>query len=210
MPNTSYATKAELKIRVNVRQGEEVNDAFLQDLLNQAAQFVDRETRQPLEGYEAYTATATPETRYYDDDGSDIVVIDDCLSVTQVLRGGTEVAAGYWRLDPPNGLPKVRLLFRPTATPARTTAALDWYQGPFPGIGVAQIAVTGIWGYSATCPPGVKGLVLTLAERMYERTGHTPQEGLGGVTPEMVLDRYVERELRHYDKRRPVLFGTGQ
>src|SRR5690349_13273241 len=117
MANSTYATIAELKPLVSIESSNTSSDTMLQRILNSAARQFDMGTRSPLEGYEAFTASAS-ETRYFDDSVFDgYVPIDDCLTVTAVTRDGVTISSSDYKLWPYNrgNGPATRLYWSVTA-----------------------------------------------------------------------------------------------
>lgn len=201
MANTTYATIAQLKPRVTIRAASTDSDPLLQDLLNQAAAFIDGATRGYRVGYEAFSASAS-ETRTFDDALDGIVPIDDLLTISAVTRGGTAVTSDYYKLWPANALPRLRLYLRLDATVLTLGIGGTWYDSPIRGAGLQQIAITGTWGYSTTVPPAITGLTLTLAERLYERLGRMPIDPVNlSVNPDVVLDRYLLAGLKPFQRQ---------
>ena len=205
---TTYADTATLRTRLNLAPptvpppSPDPLETLLQALLNQAAAFLDKATRHPPEGVEAFVAT-TGTTRTFPDSVTGWIVVDDLLSVTLVTRGGVVVPSTAYTLMPFNQTPHLGLLFGPAAPPMILPVTVPYYSG-FAGVTVAQaaearVAITGTWGYSATVPGVITGLCLTLAERLYERTGHQPADPLSGLpAPETVLDSYLSQQIRQY------------
>lgn len=175
MPNTDYATDEELKPRLSIK-ADKTPAVDLWQFLNAAAYIVDQVTRRPPRGAIAFSATAAPETRYFDDTGSGTVRIDDLLLTTPItiVRGGTTLAATDYILRPYNELPKGEIVIVEYAAPSDTTG----YRLPYRRYGMRQIAVTATWGFCtlANRPVVVKEAVLVQAERMYERMGMKSRE----------------------------------
>lgn len=174
MSSTTYATLQDLKDRLNITST--TSDGKLQSMLDSAAVIVDQQTRGYRVGYEAFSESAS-ETRYFNDVLQEygFVAIDDCLSVTQVSRGGTVLDPLYYQLSPynnPNGMAD-RLETRGDSVfpflALMTTSS--WYHFPYRGVGAKQFAITGTWGFctQAKRPPVIREATLLIATRMYER-----------------------------------------
>jgi len=95
--SSPYATLGQVKVAIDPNMTT-TDDAFLQDLLIQAQADIDREI-----GYQFQTdgTLALPATRLYDGQGTDTLLIDDCLSlvtVKEVQRSTYLNGSGYWQL----------------------------------------------------------------------------------------------------------------
>jgi hypothetical protein len=169
MPDTPYATVAEVKPRCGVGQADTptnmTSDDLFQLLLDSASHLVDQNTRIPPVGQYAFTATEAGVTRYYDDDMSGVIAIDDVLEITAVQRNGVDVD---YAVDPPNELP---------------VTALVLVEG---GSGHRAITVTGTWGYctEAARPAAVREATLQQATAMYRSLDADP---LDDLTPMVLL-----------------------
>ncbi len=176
LADSDYATLAEYKERVSVPAADTSHDAMLQQWLNAAAWVVDRHTRQPIEGYPAFSESSS-EVRYFDDDfgTSGSIEIDDAVSVASMTRGDTTISAGQFKTFPynPGNGPITRLFLRgDSAFPfLAVITTSSWYNYPYRGAGVGQIAVTGTWGYctAANRPFAVKEATLIMAGMFYQR-----------------------------------------
>jgi hypothetical protein len=174
-PDTTYATKTELKERISVEAASTASDGLLQQLCNDAAYMVDHLTRGALDGYEAFSESAS-ETRYFDDDGSGVVWLNDLLTISSITRGTATIAATYYKQMPLNrgNGPTTHIALRSDAlinfTPATNSL---WYGYPYEGVGLGQIGVTGTWGYctQANRPAVVKEATLQIANLMYKQSG---------------------------------------
>ena len=180
---TTYATIAELKPLVAITNTD--SDTMLQRVLDAAARMFDGATRGAKEGYEAYSESAS-EARLYDDDNSGVLLIDDCLSVTALTRGGETITTDYYKLYPynPGDGPYTRIYFRGDVNTPITLGG-TWYSYPQAGVGLAQFSVTGTWGYctAANRPEAVKNAVLNLAAIMYKTQAVTLDQVMNMVSP---------------------------
>lgn len=171
MADTTYAVLADLTARLNA-DGTASTD-YLQSLLNTAAQQVDALTRGYRPGYEAFSASES-EARLFDDDLSGTVDLDDCLTITQVLRGASEITSTYYQARPYNVPPYTQLVFRADTTfDPPYLGDGTWYEYPIRGIGLGQYSVTGTWGYcsAATRPAAIGEATLELAKWAYGLAG---------------------------------------
>jgi hypothetical protein len=197
--DTTYATRNELKARVNVTTAN--NDDLLDQMLDASAELVDAETRGHKLGYEAFSASAS-EVRYFDDDMSGVIDIDDAVTVTAITRGGVVITLDYYKLYPYNrgNGPATRIYLRSDSQFSDSLlVGGSWYGYPNDGWGMAQIAVTGTWGYctQANRPKVVKEAVLTQAEAMYEFMSLSPTDaGASQINPWKVLIPRVEMLIR--------------
>jgi hypothetical protein len=171
MADTTYAVLADLLPRLNA--DGTTSTAYLQSLLNTAAQQVDSLTRGYRPGYEAFSASEA-EARLFDDDLSGVVDIDDCLTISQVLRGATAITSPYYQKRPYNSLPVTQLVFRADTTfDPPYLGDGTWYAYPIRGVGLGQFSITGTWGYctAATRPPAITAATLELAIWAYGLAG---------------------------------------
>lgn len=197
MAATTYATVADLKARLTPGRPSPatVADAYLQDLLNTAAETLDGLTRGWRPGYEAFSESAS-ETRTFDDPRDGCLWIDDAQTVTAVAYNGAALPAGTW-------LPQYRTATHQQYNRLPTTALLIrndsgalWGPGSYlPGYplygygyataqrGIALWTVTGTWGYcsAATRPALIKSLTCALAKWAYELDGVTPQQVMQAI-----------------------------
>jgi hypothetical protein len=214
MANTTYATVDELKPRVGIEAGNDDSNTLLQQVLDAAAHIVDT-ARNPQgcdrlpTGAEAFSATASNATRYFDDPMTGVIEVDDLLTLDGITRNGTALSADdyvTWPYNPGNG-PITRILLRSDTLydPLVLTGA-NWYGYPNVGRGARMIAVTGTWGYctQANRPAVVKEATLMQAERLYERISVSPTEMLAAMRdPYRSIDPLVKAVLAPlaYSKR---------
>lgn len=204
---TTYCTIAELKPMVGIEASNTASDTMLQRILDAAARMFDGATRGAMEGYEAYSESAS-EARLYDDDNSGVLLIDDCLSVTALTRGGETITTDYYKLYPynPGDGPYTRIYLRGDVT-APITLGGTWYSYPQSGVGLAQFSVTGTWGYctSANRPEAVKNAVLNLAAVMYKTQALTLDQVMQMVSntdPVGIMSRNVKDAVLQFRRDR--------
>lgn len=177
MTDTTYATKAEFKARINATvAASSGQDSVYQQILNSAANMIDRRTRGGQVGTEAFTESASA-TRYFDDqvrpDG--VIEIDDLLSITSLTRAGSVISAANYQLDPYHMAaskqePWTRIILLPGATGYFISDLYTLGSRYYGGVGIAQIAIVGTWGYCTVAlrPPEIKEATIRQALRMYE------------------------------------------
>lgn len=78
--------------------------------------------------------------RYFDGNGSSVLLIDDCLEITSVKVGDEEVTFGEWYLYPANETPKNKIILK----------------GRCFSKGNQNVEITGKWGYSEEVPDDIK------------------------------------------------------
>ena len=141
--------------------------------INGAASMVDEYTRRPPRGAQAFTSTAEDVTRYYNDDQSGVIRIDDCLEIATLTRAGGEIEAANYYTYPYNELPITEIHLTTLAVTPLIAVGGVGYHYPYKGIGVHQIAVTGTWGFctDGTRPYQVKEATLILAALLYRKPG---------------------------------------
>jgi hypothetical protein len=173
--STTYATLAEFVAAAATARLNATSNAKHQQMLDTAARMVDLYTRNrnaDLLGTEAFTASASA-TRTYDHvlrNGGKLEIDDLIGAPTAVTIGGTSITPIATYItglpeNPGNG-PYTALQFRYDTTNIMG-AGNAWYWN---GIGVGQIAVTGVWGFctQANRPPEIKEATLLQAVRLYE------------------------------------------
>lgn len=144
-----YASLAELKTRLDISDTAE--DTLLETLLTATSREIDDYCRRRF-----YAAT---ETRYYTADQADVVLVDDCLSVSALLTDAdgdrtyeTTWTTADYDLDPPNAALDGEPYWQLSVTPRGNYS--------FPR-GVARgVKVTGSWGYSASTPAVINNACL--------------------------------------------------
>ena len=83
-----------------------------------------------------FIADTTETDRLYDGDGSNSLLIDDCVSVKKVSVNGNEIVSPNYLLYPANTIPKKKILY-----PNNKIYA-----------GNQNVTVNAKWGYSVACP----------------------------------------------------------
>jgi hypothetical protein len=205
---TTYATITELKSYVGIKVADTGSDTLLQRVLDAAARMFDGATRGGgIEGAEAYSASASA-TRYYDDDNSGVLYVDDVLTVTALTRGGTAIDTADYKLYPynPGSGPYTRIYLRADAETPITLGG-TWYGYPQSGVGLGQFAVTGTWGYctAANRPEAVKHAVLSLAAVMYKAGNLSMEQVLNMVSdqdPVGIMARNVKDAVGQFRRER--------
>jgi hypothetical protein len=200
--STTYAAVSDFTARYS--GGRSADNVVVQSYLDTAARIVDGLTRHPPEGSEAFTATGTGVVRLYNDDLSEsgIIEIDDCLAVTAITRGQSDVASPYYQLWPynPGTGPYTRILMRADAIWPQIAVITpsSWYGYPYPGVGAGQIAVTGTWGYctAGNRPAVIKEVTLRIAKQLYDEGAYTAKDMMQAVqNPNNWVDKVVYQML---------------
>jgi hypothetical protein len=175
--DTTYATTDDLREILDIPESDGKPTALLQRYLNAAAEVIDAQTRGSLEGYEAFSASAS-ETRYFDDiiSNNGAIDIDDAVTVTALTRGGVTIASTDYYTYPYNRgngpITQLRLLSSALVSNPVYQMLGRSYNFPYKGVGVKAMAVTGTWGYctAALRPPEIKEATLLQAASMYRKT----------------------------------------
>jgi hypothetical protein len=150
--DTTYATTDDLREILDIPESDGKPTALLQRYLNAAAEVIDAQTRGSLEGYEAFSASAS-ETRYFDDiiSNNGAIDIDDAVTVTALTRGGVTIASTDYYTYPYNRgngpITQLRLLSSALVSNPVYQMLGRSYNFPYKGVGVKAMAVTGTWGY---------------------------------------------------------------
>lgn len=149
-----YATSAELKARLGITDSQD--DSVIAAVLAAVSREIDDWT-----GRRFYAAS---ETRYYTADSSELLWLDDVLSISSLATDeagdrtyATAWSASYYDLEPYNaalqGKPYSRLR-------ARTGAFPLTHRG---------VKVIGSFGYASTTPPVIKEACLIQSSRIFRR-----------------------------------------
>jgi hypothetical protein len=179
--DTTYGTVGDLREALSIPSSITAPNAMLQRYMNAGATLLDHKTRKPLEGYEAFSESAS-EVRYFDDILSEggYIPIHDAVSVTAITRDGTPLDSTHWKLWPYNrgNGPATQIYFNWSASfPIDLFTGGGYYNFPFIGVGLGTVAVTGTWGYCAatTRPREIREALVLQAAAMYRKV-HTPTD----------------------------------
>jgi len=121
-----------------------------------------------------FIADTTASIRVYDGDGTHILLIDDCVSLTKIELGDPtttkdELDSDDYHVYPYNETPKTKV----------------YYDGIFSSIR-AGVDVTAKWGYSTTCPADITLattiLVSLIIEEAHQTEGETESETIGNYS----------------------------
>ena len=180
-----YSTNTLLKARLGISGS--TYDTLLTTLLEAASRAIDDDC-----GREFFTTAGA--ARYFDGDGSDLLILpdkNDLQSVTSVLEYDadgvlaetwTEGVDGYYVLLPHNASPKW---------------ALKAVQGYAFTQGVKNFKITGNWGYAASVPPQIAQACLNRAITLWNRlrAGEIPYESVrNGEVAKKYASPKTERE----------------
>lgn len=181
MSAKGYTTEVKVETFLN----EAIESGKVDDAILQAERFIDEYTGRN------FKADTTATARKYDGDGSQELIIDDCVDVTKVEVGSnyygdsyTEIVAHdsvgagtdvYYEL--PNNYSAKNLPIRKLLLRARHFCE-----------GLQNHQITGKWGYSVSVPSDVElaATILVASVYKYGRSG-----GLGGVKSEKIGDYSV-------------------
>ena len=176
-------------------------DAAITALITSASRLIDKE----VGAMPGYFASSDSDTRYYDGDGSDECVIDECVSITtlSVAEGGGRASSDY----------------------TAWTATTEYYTMPYNASGMGlpirkiiveadggkvnfpksrkAVKIVGVFGYSATAPDDVKQACKIQAFRWFMRAKQGYQDAsanvaTGGTIFAQELDPDVKEILKHY------------
>lgn len=150
---TSYATAEAVKsaIRLNVRST--TNDSDIEALIVACSRLIDRYFRLPQDAF----AQSVSATRYFDTQfvkGKTLIFDAPLISLTSVLNGDeAAIDAGDMRLAPRNETPHNAI---------RILTDDGWITTDN-----AEIAVTGLWGYSTVVPEQIAEACAMLCSWIY-------------------------------------------
>lgn len=195
LDDTTYAKPQDFRDRYSKLSTAAPETAW-QEYLNTAAQIVDELTRGYKPGYEAFSASSS-ETRYFDDVLNEVIhPIDDLLTVSAVTRNGVTVVTSDYQLHPYNRANRAANAIEFSIYNISTGGTAGFYHS---GVGYAQIAITGTWGYctQANRPPAVKEAALKIAKQLYDEGAYTAKDMMQAVTnPANWVDRAVKNLLQ--------------
>ena len=188
----AYATVAELADMMQL-DGHVAVDSILQSWLDAATQCIDFFCNRVRDGF---VAVAVAQARYYTGGGKPHLLIDECITVTEVAvkDSATEVTYTAWTSPttvmagdgdwiPYRGspstphfekLPYNALMIDPNGQYATFTGGKFTHRGGFRPSSTAHrnvptIKVTARWGYAATVPAVVHNACMFQAARWYKR-----------------------------------------
>lgn len=178
------------KTKVEIFLGTSISED-LTDKINWVTKYIENYTEKDFEA-------GVAESRYYDGDGTDTLIIDDVTSVTQVdiidAQGTTDVeytldnTNDYW-LYPLNKTVFERIKLNPSGA-----------RGIFP-VGHHRVKVTGVFAYSATVPADIEWVATSMVAELYkmkdDSTRVISSETLGeySVTFEKLTDKPKYKEI---------------
>jgi hypothetical protein len=199
----SYTTLADVKTALDLQNT--TSDAWLQDLITEAHADIDRYIGYP---FQTDGTSGSPAQRYYDGNGHERLLIDDCQSITQVLETTYNVllgSGGSWTYSNPQTIDiTADVVMAPyNETPGYLLSRLSGLPFQF---GKKNYQVSGIFGYTDIPAPitrACKLLVIHYFKRRDAAYGErTATRQMGAKTyqpddmPEEVmclLERYRER-----------------
>lgn len=134
----AYVTLDDFKAYIRNELGS-VDDAYLASCLDAATTAVNKHCQR------TFAVAGTPSARVFTPDGTTLLTVHDCTSVTSItLSGGTVPTAAY-QLEPLNGV-TLDGETRPYTT-VRLIGGMSWWV-TIPG--KADVTVTAAWGWAAT------------------------------------------------------------
>ena len=175
-------------------------DTAITALITAASRLIDKE----VGAMPGYFASSDSETRYYDGDGTDVIDIDEMVSITSlsVAQGGGRATSDYttWTVNtdfytmPYNsgaGLPIRKIIVE--ALSGKAT---------FPKSRKA-VKVVGVFGYAAAAPEDIKQACKIQAYRWFMRAKQGYQDAsanaaMGSMIYAQELDPDVKEILKHY------------
>lgn len=169
-------------LRAHIKIAGTADDTLLQFSIDSAQDKIEEHTRRV---FDAGTATAT---RYYPNDpylfnGSRLYLDNELLSVTTLVNGdgGTISASDYW-LQPRNTPPYAIIELKTNEVWSFNTDG--------------EVAVTGVWGYSATAPYDVQFACRELATYYYRIKSASVFEMVGSPDgPNMPMPRDIPKNV---------------
>lgn len=146
------------------------DDEWVEGALEAAEQWIDNEL-----GRRVALATGTPSSRVFTPNGTPVLTIDDCVSVTSITENGSLVAAAGYQLEPLNGR---TVAGEPVPyNMVRRLYDIDWYAD----YGRATIAVVADWGWT-TIPSLIVESCKIVAKDMFMMRQPDAVFGLVAVT----------------------------
>lgn len=170
------------------------DDAFLSDALDTAEAMLDNACGRRFE------IAAGSSARLFIPDGTSLLSIDDCTSVTSVTENGAVIPAANYQLEPLNNLSPAGATV-PYDT-VRRLSALPWYTDS----GRATVSVVAAWGWAAIPAPIKQSCMILgkdIAANRDVRFGLVTVSEAGGVgTRENAI---VRRAIEDYSSPRGTL-----
>lgn len=183
-----YATLPDLKRRLSIEDTSE--DAVLEQVIEAASRAIDAYTDRQF--------YATSATRYFTAESSELLFVDDLLTVTTLKTlsansSGTRTYGYTWAttdydLEPYNSTPKTMIQVNPSGA----------YTFPTDRKGVE---IVGSWGYSSTTPDDINEACLIQAARLFKRKDSpfgvigTPETGVARIP---TVDQDVRQLIQRY------------
>lgn len=166
-----YTTLEKFKNFKDVTSTNATDDGVIEDLVEKASRAIDQYT-----GRQFY---ATSATRYFTPEWSDLLFVDDLLSVTTLKtdEDGDRTYEVTWAttdydLEPFNTTPKMII---------RTTPNGSY---DFPVCLRKSVEIAGSWGYAAAAPEDVEQACLIITRDFYEQRFGEASGSAGVVTPD--------------------------
>jgi len=141
-----------------------------------------------------FIADSTASIRYFDGDGSHVLLVDDCISLTKIEMGDPtttkdELDSDDYYTYPYNRTPKNKVYYSGIFTKAHK-----------------NIDVTAKWGYSEEVPSDIELAATTLAsliiEEAWQSEGETESESIGNYS---ITYRKTEKNKSKLDRAIAVL-----
>ena len=150
----NYVTLQDYKDYQRITSNDVVDDAFIDDAIEAASRWIDRES-----GTRFYVAT---ETQKYDTPTGNLILLDsNFTAITSVVNGdGTVIAASNYVTLPANSLPLYGLELK-------TASSIKWLESN--GSPQQAITITGTVGYSAIAPKDIWYACMEIAKALYSR-----------------------------------------
>jgi hypothetical protein len=144
----------------------------ISDWIAKIEAYIDRTTGR------SFKADSVDSARYYDGDGTDLIIIDDCASITSVTIDGTAPTTYY---KYPRNKPY--------------TSRLVLADGNRFTKGIQNVIVTGKWGYSTAVPADIEFaatvLVAGIINANYKTDGNKSSETIDNYTVSYKSDKQI-------------------
>jgi len=166
--NNGYATLAEIKAAQTISSVNAGDDAYIEDLVEAASRYIDIYTGR------RFWANSVDETRTYHADEIDMLMIDDCLSITTLKtdQDGDHVYETTWNTTDYDLMPSNAPLYPRPYTWIKV-APYGFY--PFPPWGLG-VQIVGKSDYPADMPSDASKMfgcnVLNLLKIMVDKDGN--------------------------------------
>lgn len=181
MTSKGYTTKQEIENYLLITI-DETFESQIDEWISQIEEHIDKMTGRN------FVADSIDSERVYDGDGTDNILIDDCVSVEAIEVGETELETTEYKLYPANTIPKKKIVYTGR-----------FYKGD------QNITVNAKWGYSVVAPGDIKlaatVLVAGIINYAWKGEGEVQQTTIGRYS----VTYKSEKQWQDFEKVKEIL-----